>query len=551
MPLCTASAAQVGPAIVPTGTGGALVAWEDYRNDAVTGADVFVQKVSAVGGARPFGWQDDGYALCTAAGAQVDVHGIPDGSGGAIFAWTDLRVGGADIYAQRVDSLGQVQWTLDGVPVSAATGTQQHSRLTGDGLGGAIIVWKDRRSGTNFNVYAQLLDASGTPQWATDGIAMTAVSNDQLGPHLVLDGFGGAIVAWDDVVPNNADIHVQRVTSAGVLSWGGSVCSASGNQDQSVICDDGLNGALIAWRDGRSLPSARDIYVQRVTSAGVIGPSGWMADGDSVCAFAGDQTDPVIAPSSAGGAVIAWLDGRNGAVSLTDVYARRVLVGGGMVVPDGGIALCTAATEQGALAITPGAHGGAIVTWEDPRNETMTHDIYAQLIRSDDAIGGGWAIDGEPACVTVGEQSQPAVTTDSSGGALICWRDDRLGGVPPFITNYDIYVQRVTSDGVPAPTADVPATGRRPVSAFESRPNPARDETEIRFGTSAPARLAVVVLDLSGRTVRQLMALQDINVGTHRIPWDLRDDSGVVVRPGVYFVALQPAGGSMRVAVVR
>lgn len=91
---------------------------------------------------------------------------VPDGAGGAIVTWTDRRSGTNDLYTQRVNSGGTVQWTANGVAVSTADGDQSSGTATSppqilpDGFGGAIIVWQDHRSG-QWDIYAQGISAGG------------------------------------------------------------------------------------------------------------------------------------------------------------------------------------------------------------------------------------------------------------------------------------------------------------------------------------------------------------------------------------------------------
>jgi hypothetical protein len=54
-----------------------------------------------------------------------------------------------------------VQWLANGVPISTAANYQQSPTIVSDGGGGAIITWFDYRSGTNYAIYAQRIDASG------------------------------------------------------------------------------------------------------------------------------------------------------------------------------------------------------------------------------------------------------------------------------------------------------------------------------------------------------------------------------------------------------
>ena len=118
-----------------------------------------------------------------------------DGAGGAIVTWEDSRSGNYDIYAQRVNASGAVQWTADGVALCTATGSQWAPTITSDGAGGAIVTWQDYRSG-NYDIYAQRVNASGAVQWTADGVALCTATGYQGAPTITSDGAGGAIVTW-------------------------------------------------------------------------------------------------------------------------------------------------------------------------------------------------------------------------------------------------------------------------------------------------------------------------------------------------------------------
>ncbi|RME67538.1 MAG: hypothetical protein D6781_12980, partial [Verrucomicrobia bacterium] len=57
------------PWVVADGAGGAFLAWDDNRNSALTGRDVYIQHFDAAGLPQ---WMPDGVAVVAAAGAQVD-----------------------------------------------------------------------------------------------------------------------------------------------------------------------------------------------------------------------------------------------------------------------------------------------------------------------------------------------------------------------------------------------------------------------------------------------------------------------------------------------
>jgi hypothetical protein len=105
--------------------------------------------------------------------------------------------------------------------VCNAPAPQSNSVSVSDGAGGAIVAWADSRNPAPADIYVQRLDASGTAQWAPNGVAVCAVApNDQSNPAIVSDGAGGAIVVWQDArVGGVYDIYAQRVNAAGVTQW--------------------------------------------------------------------------------------------------------------------------------------------------------------------------------------------------------------------------------------------------------------------------------------------------------------------------------------------
>ena len=81
-----------------------------------------------------------------------------------------------------------------------------------------------------------------------------------------------------DIYPDNIslnDIYAQRVDHDGNLLWGprgAAVCSANGYQWVPVLASDGFGGAIIAWEDDREETGGyTDIYCQHIGPSGVWG----------------------------------------------------------------------------------------------------------------------------------------------------------------------------------------------------------------------------------------------------------------------------------------
>jgi hypothetical protein len=425
--ICAATGDQLGTAVVSDGAGGSIVVWMDYRSG---NWDIYARRVTASG---TFQWTTDGVAVCTATGDQSAPMIISDGAGGAIITWYDYRSAtNYDIYAQRVNASGAVQWTANGIALCTAAGNQNNPQITSDGAGGAIVTWHDTRSG-NYDIYAQRVNASGTVQWPANGWPVCMAAGDQYYPMIVSDGAGGIVVTWQDGRSVSAwDIYAQRLNANGTALWttdGVALSTAAGHQWYPTIISDGAGGAIVGWMDSRS--GNYDVYAQRVNASGSVL---WTANGAPVCTASGDQYPPWIVPDGAGGVIATWQDYRGG---NWDIHAQRMNASGAAVWAANGIVLCSASgIQQNPQIISDGA-GGTFVTWEDLR--TGTADIYAQRVNASGAVQ--WTADGLALCAATGSQQVPQIASDGAGGAIVTWYDYRAG------YNSDIYAQSIDVRG--------------------------------------------------------------------------------------------------------
>jgi hypothetical protein len=371
--VCSATGDQQYPQLAPDGAGGAIISWQDNRGG---NWDIYAQRVSSSGAVQ---WTLDGVASCTATGNQQNPQIASDGAGGAIVAWWDYRGATYDIYAQRVSGAGAVQWTADGVALCTANGIQYLPQLVSDGSGGAIVTWLDHRGGT-YDVYAQRVNGSGAVQWVANGVGLCTATMDQMYPKIASDGAGGAIVAWYDFRPiDDTDIYAQRVNASGVRQWttnGVALCTVGGNQIFPVIVSDGAGGAIVAWQDGRG--SSTDVYAQRVNTSGAVQ---WPANGLVLCTETGSQENPILVSDGVGGAIVSWQDSRGGSY---DIYAQRANALGAVRWTANGVALCTATADQQWPGVTVDGSGGAITAWWD--NRGGNYDIYAQSVDSEGRV---------------------------------------------------------------------------------------------------------------------------------------------------------------------
>jgi len=508
--VCTAAGSRERPSIAPDGAGGAVIAWQDGRNGS---DDIYVQRVSANG--VPL-WTADGVALCTSSGNQQRPVLVQDGSGGAAVAWHDYRGSDADIYARRVASDSTPQGTAGGIALCDAAGNQTDPVIASDGRGGAIVVWTDWRSLTYTDIYARRFSATGAAEWTDDGVPVCTAFEHQGTPSLVSDAAGGAIVAWRDA-RSGYQIYAQRVSAPGAVQWasdGVVIGTGTGFRSNPVVAQDAAGGAIVTWYDLRG--GGSDIYAQRVSSAGT---SQWTSGGLALCVGTGNQAYPSMVADGAGGAIVGWYDERSGA---QDIHAQRVSSGGTLLWDAAAVPVCTALGAQYGQVLVSDEAGGAILAWYDERSG---YHIYGQRVDrwgylgAEPVIGavkdvpndqGGWVkvswngsvLDTDLQYEIIGKylvfrSAPPHLLARARVDATILERDPERAAGPPgrllvtthgALTYYWEYVGSQTAYHLPtyslvAPTTGDSIAGSNPPTAFLVQ---AWAGDEMRWWSSAP-----------------------------------------------------------------
>ena len=509
-PVSTAVNNQVNPMMTTDGSGGTIITWQDKHNGKY---EIYAQRMGSNGNAL---WTTDGIAICTQDSNYNPII-VSDGSGGAIIAWQSYRGSAtADIYAQRVNSSGAVQWTLNGVPVCVVVFEQDTIAMISDGLGGAILTWQDYRSNNGFaDIYAQRVNSSGAMLWTANGVNICNQAAAQRGPKLVSDGSGGAFITWYDNRAGNYDIYTQRVGSAGAVQWttnGVATCTMATDQLKPDICSDGAGGVIITWYDYRSTTDF-NIYAQRQGPAGAIV---WVVDGvvmNNNVAY--DQIDPKIVSDGLGGAIISWTDYRTGITA--DIYAQRVNSTGAVQWTATGVIICTSAGDQIKSQLVSDGNNGAYITWEDHRNAGNS-DIYAQRIASNAAIN--WAATGFAICTAGNDQLSPMIVSNGNLGAIVVWQDYRSGN------NFDIYEVGFNINGLVA----IENSGTMNPNEFalsQNYPNPFNPSTKIKFSIPKSSFVKLTIYDVLGQE-KDILVDEQLSAGSYSVNFNaLNFPSGV------------------------
>lgn len=254
---------QIMPEITTIGFEEVIITWDDFRSG--TNADVYAQRLNT-DGVRQWRGTDNllsGRLISGASANQRFPKICSDGSTGAIISWQDFRNGATnstDIYAQRIDSSGVVKWAANGIILSATTSVQNIFDMVFTG-NGAAVSWLNFPAGgdvDSYNIYVQKTDTNGVVQWSDTGLAVCNAPQLQNTPALAHDGNGGIFCTWIDKRSGFAaftEIYAQRINSNGTAAWqqnGVLICNTatnSRNNPQPVA--DGCT-AVIIWEDDRN-----------------------------------------------------------------------------------------------------------------------------------------------------------------------------------------------------------------------------------------------------------------------------------------------------------
>ena len=166
--ISAAGVTESRPLAVSDGHGGAIVNWQAFTLHV----NEFAQHVEANGIVDPV-WPAGGLAISHRDRLQDFAEIVPDGSGGAVVAWNDSN----DVVVQHVLATGVLDAVFpdNGVQVCDEDNQRGDVSLVATGAGGAIVTWTDSRNGKDTDIYAVQVLEIGTLDVPGDG-ARGAVS---------------------------------------------------------------------------------------------------------------------------------------------------------------------------------------------------------------------------------------------------------------------------------------------------------------------------------------------------------------------------------------
>lgn len=359
-----------------------LVVWEDRRNLATRGAEIYGRRIGADGLAKG---ADFRISSSTANEYNPDVV-WNDTDGEFLVVWQDER--GFDVYGHRVAGGGGP--VGEDIRISVSDDGEWEPAVAWNSVANQyFVVWQDNRDGATrgWEIYGRRMGSDGTPaggefrvssSTATEGVPAVAF-NATANQYLVVwqDSRNQATRGWE--------IIGRRVGPTGtVLGSDFRISNATTDEIKpAMVWSATANQYLVVWEDKRNAATRGiEIYGRRVGAAGGF-PSGDFRISTSTF----DETRPAVTYNhTAGQFVVVWCDRRNAGTRGTEIYGRRVGIGGGTVGRD--FRIGNSITNEDFPAVAWNANDNHyLVAWHDNRSlSTRDWDIYGVRITGD--VGG-------------------------------------------------------------------------------------------------------------------------------------------------------------------
>ncbi len=540
-----------------------LVVWVDNRSGS--DSDIYGSRVNPSGTVL----DPEGIAISTAEGNEWYPPSVASDGTNCFVVWEDNRSGSGDIYGCRVSPLGTVM-DPEGILISIAAYGQGHSLVAFDGTN-YLVVWADRRNGSDPDIYGCRVSSSGTILDPA-GIAISKAGGDQTHPWVAFDGTN-YLVVWVDNRSGSADIYGCRVSQSGIVLDPDGIAISTGGDDQESpsVAFDGTN-YLVVWRAWID-PWECDIYGARVSPGGTVldpegiaistatdlqgapsvafdgtdylvvwedfrsffsfdiygcrvNPSGTVLDqaGIAISTAPYNQRQPTVAFDGVNYLVV-WQDERNGDISGSDcdIYGARVTPSG-TVLDSSGLVISTATDWQVDPAITFDGTN-YLVVWEEWHLDRPS-EIYGCRMNP-----SGEVIDSFAVAIQSGGQCSPALPVVGGSELLIAYSGfiDSINGRPA--NTMRIWGKFHPSTGV----KEGSFKGTMPGSFVleQNYPNPFNLVTEIKYALPKEARVRLEVYNITGEKVTTLVNGKQ-QAGYHSVRWDASSFAS-----GIFFYRLQ------------
>lgn len=311
---------QEDPVSITDGSGGAFVAWVDYRFDAQ--GDIYIQHINSEGEIL---MDPNGVALADVPGKQITINMCTDSLGGVFVTWQDKRSGiDDDIYGTHVSSNYTIGSPGSGYPIVTQGGSQNSKTIEYAGNNEAFIAWTDFREGANANIYGQKFGMDMTMQFEENGLLIAGTQEQELKPRATFVNNDISFLCWK-VGDENSKVLYQFINSDGILFEVAKEISLNESiQTAPRVKRSDIGEVFVNWKDLRDDPIDGDQYFQKVN---INGDTEW-SDGIRIDPSNFSDFSARFAPDDNGGVNVVW---ERGSFPEIDIMYQNITYDGTLV----------------------------------------------------------------------------------------------------------------------------------------------------------------------------------------------------------------------------
>lgn len=440
--VCNASGEQALTKISPTNDGGCYISWFDNRNGSYA---VYLQRLN-VSGIKQF--EDNGLLISNNPqnSSLVDYDLTTDQSDNAILVFTDKRNGSQiNPFAYKISPAGQFLWGNNGVALSDSFNVYQANpkvALTNDG--NYVFVWL--YASTPRKVCMQKLNAAGAKQWGNNIYLSSGTTELYDWPWHIASDSGSVIVMWSGYTgsflsPQNYKIYSQKFSSSGAPVWNSTQDTVYNLGKVSGfytprIFSDGNNGAIYVWQDDRNSTNSTNSFVQRKNSSGAIL---FPANGSACGITTSDalRFTPIAAAMPSTNETYVFWQHKNSLQSLIGVYGQKFSSTGTRQWTEDGIAFKPMDGNSFSSLAAITKNEQVMVYYLEILPALSANIKAFSVSRTESFLWGGGIF--TPSS-NPSEKIRMSACMNSSGMSMLSWQDNRNGAG-------DIYAQNINLDG--------------------------------------------------------------------------------------------------------
>lgn len=627
-----------------TTTDGCVVVWEDERNlNDSKGIDIYTQKVLNNG---TIVWEENGKLITDLSGNQSGAN-VKVSNNITYYIWADESNGSLSLSQQIFNANGQPILALNGEFIFSGLSANASKMNIFSYNNYALITWLDERYGNfGYQVFMQKVNSLGQLQFATNGIPVTTDNSIKTDYYSMLDSQGNIVVFWHENIGGYTKPKAQKMSINGERLWGdnGILLSNEAQVRTSYFSVEEINGAFyfywsdtetsnlfsiikgqkivgnqLMWGDnGKNLvhkapdpeqfsnlntevklamahedyiiwfedyhtgeyPDGNDdLMIKRIDADGNTA-AGWVNNGFPITNVPGYEKEVQILTVPQGIMVI-WVDDRN-TDNETNIYSQIISPDGQMLLTENGVSLATYPQAQDEYSAKWNASSNKLtVAWKDFRDSMNdNYNVYVQRYDyTNSTLNPLWNSNGVGIAVEDSAQSVPDLAlmhqralvvwedafydhdiymgmVDDNGSILsnqvevvhhlkaqttpklakindnvayVAWVDGISSGKEEIL---GIYMQQVSTAGFTS--NDNPEINDGYLHVDQNYPNPFNPSTTISFSLQAKDKVSVNIYNVKGQKVKALQ--NDImEQGTHKLTWNGKDNNDKDVASGIYY----------------